>query len=94
MTDLYRVELKYQYMNELCIWILKFDNMYNDYRFLVAIDFPLNINIARYVHINLDVYNFLVENGICEGLRIRHCQDNLHILCDLKLTTTTLLTIL
>jgi TRAP-type mannitol/chloroaromatic compound transport system permease large subunit len=94
MTNLYQAELKYQYMDKLCIWILKFDNMYNEYRFLVAIDFPLNINIARYVHINLDVYNFLVNNNICESLKIRHCQDDMHILCDLKLTPSFLLQIL
>lgn len=93
MTELYRVELKYQYMDKLCIWILKFDNMYNEYRFFVAIDFPLNIFIARYVRVVVDLYNFLVDNDICESLKIRQ-QDETHVLCDLKLTTTTLLTIL
>lgn len=94
MTELYRVELKYQYMGKLCIWILKFDNVYSDYIFFKSIYFPVNVFIARYVHITVDLYNFLVNNNICESLKIRHCKEKTHTLCDLKLTTTTLLTMI
>jgi hypothetical protein len=47
--------------------------------------------LARHVHITIDLYKFLIENNICESLKIRNCEEQTHILCDLKLTTTSLL---
>lgn len=80
-------------MNNLCIciWILKFDIANDDYRFFKAIDFSSKTLIARYIKLDLKLYKFLIENKICESLKIRNCEEKTHILCDLKITTISLL---
>jgi hypothetical protein len=91
MSQLYQFKIMYNHMNNLCIWILKFDIVYDDYRFFKAVDFSSKTLIARYVKLDLSIYNFLIKNNICESLKIRNCEEQTHILCDLKLTTTSLL---